>query len=245
MKLDELVARLDSEATLPKGTEERFNGYGVIGITFRSGHVLALRHFAASSVGPGYTSVWHRDPEGGWEFYADAPAHLTCARFFGSAVARAVQTPIHISWSNSCNFHVSVEADALEWDVTLKSTSTTNTINRLSRLLPETAWKEETLLKAFEQMAGNILNAGKLSLTGTTPNGQHFKAVPRSIEMVSDTKASINGEDLGPAGPLDQQAHIGEFWIPQKGFFAVGQAYFEPFKPTLHHLITHIQTRLN
>ena len=43
-------------------TEDRFAGYAVIVLPFRSGHVLSLRRFPASSVGPGYTSVWRRDP---------------------------------------------------------------------------------------------------------------------------------------------------------------------------------------
>jgi hypothetical protein len=245
MKLNELVEQIDREAKLPKGTEERFSGYGIMGVTFRSGHVLALRHFPASSVGPGYTSVWHRDTEGGWDFYADAPPQLTCTRFFGSAVARAIRTPVHITWTSPTNFHVTADEDALEWDVTLTTTSTTSTINKLSGLMPETAWKDETILRAFAVMAGNILHAGKLSLAGITPNGQHFKATPRCIWMVADTRASMNGEDFGQAGPLPEQAHIGEFWIPQKGLFAIGQVYFDPFKPELHHLINHIQTRLN
>jgi hypothetical protein len=42
---------------------ERFAGYGVMGLPFRSGHYLALRHFPASSIGPGFRAVWHR---AGW-----------------------------------------------------------------------------------------------------------------------------------------------------------------------------------
>jgi hypothetical protein len=58
---------------LQGGTEERFAGYGVMGLPFRSGHYLALRHFPASSIGPGFRAVWHRDPHRRWTFYADAP----------------------------------------------------------------------------------------------------------------------------------------------------------------------------
>lgn len=51
--------------TLPSGAEEeRFSGYGVMGMPFASGHYLALRHFPASSVGAGYDAVWYRDPAG-------------------------------------------------------------------------------------------------------------------------------------------------------------------------------------
>lgn len=32
--------------------------------------------FPASSIGPGYTSVWHRDPGGTWTFYSEASGEL-------------------------------------------------------------------------------------------------------------------------------------------------------------------------
>ena len=46
-----------SHPSLPPGREERFSGYGVMGLPFRSGHVLGLRRFTASSIGSGYSSV--------------------------------------------------------------------------------------------------------------------------------------------------------------------------------------------
>ena len=46
------------------GTNERFTGYGVIALPFASGHYLALRNMAATSIGPGYRNVWHRSPDG-------------------------------------------------------------------------------------------------------------------------------------------------------------------------------------
>jgi hypothetical protein len=63
-----IVQDLERHSDLPPGSEERFFGYGVMGLPFRSGHVLGLRRFPASSIGPGYRSVWHRDPNGGWTF---------------------------------------------------------------------------------------------------------------------------------------------------------------------------------
>ncbi|AQA22313.1 hypothetical protein BTZ20_3315 [Rhodococcus sp. MTM3W5.2] len=44
---------------------------------------------------------------------------------------------------------------------------------------------------------------------------------------VDQSRATIDGVDLGPPGPLPEQAHLGDFWIPQKGMFVVGEAYFE------------------
>ena len=40
-------------AELPPGNEERFSGYGVMGLPFASGHILSLRRFPASSLGEG------------------------------------------------------------------------------------------------------------------------------------------------------------------------------------------------
>jgi len=38
----------------------------------------------------------------------------------------------------------------------------------------------------------------------------------------------LGGTDFGPMGKLDQQAALGDFWIPQRGIFAIGRAYFTP-----------------
>src|SRR6266516_6212777 len=80
----EIVEELERTADLPRGEEERFFGYGVMGLPFRSGHVLGLRRFPSSSIGPGYRSVWHRDPHGRWTFYQDQPAELACTRYVGA-----------------------------------------------------------------------------------------------------------------------------------------------------------------
>ncbi|HZA24439.1 MAG TPA: hypothetical protein VFA32_17870, partial [Dehalococcoidia bacterium] len=85
----DLVNRLEQAPEVPAGGEERFAGYGVMGLTFTSGHILGLRRFPASSLGPGYTSVWHRNPEGRWNIYQNVPPEQACPRYFGNAVAEA------------------------------------------------------------------------------------------------------------------------------------------------------------
>jgi hypothetical protein len=66
------VLAAEKQARLLPGANERFSGWGVMGLPFRSGDVFAARRFPASSIGPGYTSVWYRNPQGHWTFYADA-----------------------------------------------------------------------------------------------------------------------------------------------------------------------------
>ena len=59
-----LVEPVDFSAKHPPGNEERFSGYGVMGLPFASGHILSLRRFEAFSRREGYMSVWHMNPEG-------------------------------------------------------------------------------------------------------------------------------------------------------------------------------------
>jgi hypothetical protein len=91
------VVGLEQGAELPSGDEERFAGYGVMGVPFTSGDLLATRRFPASSLGQGYTSVWHRDPQARWTFYSDVAPQLPCPRYFGSAVGQTVVREIEIT----------------------------------------------------------------------------------------------------------------------------------------------------
>src|SRR5260370_10998305 len=94
--LSTLAARLESAPEVPSGGEERFSGFAVMGIPFASGHVLALRRFTASSIGPAYTSVWHRDPGGRWAFWQDQAADQACSRYFGAAAAETRRRTIEL-----------------------------------------------------------------------------------------------------------------------------------------------------
>lgn len=39
---------IERNGSVPRGTEDRFAGYAIIGLPFASGHVLSLRRFPAS-----------------------------------------------------------------------------------------------------------------------------------------------------------------------------------------------------
>src|SRR5205823_3739577 len=104
MKPREIVQQIETNPALPAGSGDRFAGYAVIGLPFRSEHVLALRRFPASSVGPGYTSVWHRDPRGVWTFYSTVNPDLGCSRYFGGEIMHNVVAPIGIEWTGPAQF---------------------------------------------------------------------------------------------------------------------------------------------
>ena len=116
MDLATLVHEAES-AVLPSGDAERFAGYGVMGLPFASGHVLAIGRFPASSTGPGYSSVWHRTPSGVWTFSAAQVADQDCTRYFSAAVPTVTETEteIVVEWPGPDELRVRVPASDLDW----------------------------------------------------------------------------------------------------------------------------------
>jgi hypothetical protein len=235
----ELVDSLEQGTELPSGNEERFSGYGVLGVPFTSGHLLAMRRFPASSLGESYTSVWHRDPQGRWTIYTSVAPQMACPRYFGSAIDEASVREIEITWTSPRDFTLSVEEDpALEWHLSLGQTPATRLINAVGSVLPDALLRKEAVLKAMGKAAGLMLRAGHLPLAGQVPNGQRFLLKPKHISVIQSSTARRANQDLGSVGPLAVQTRLGDFWIPQRGMFVIGHAFFEPLDPAHHALTT-------
>jgi hypothetical protein len=219
-----IIRNIEKVKTLPPGNGDRFAGYAVIGLTFRSGHVLAMRRFPASSVGAAYTSVWHRDPSGNWTFYSTVPPELGCSRYFGADVRRNVVGPIDLEWTGPANFRVRI-GEVLDWEMTLSESLLSRLMNTAARLVPETWWRIAAPLKLMGFAARMLLGTGKMNLSGETPNGQQFIANPQRIWLIDSSRAAVSRIDLGPLGPLHEQARLNEFLIPQRGVFAVARSF--------------------
>ena len=143
-----LVESVEHHPALPSGPEERFAGYGVMGVPFGSGHVLALRHFPASSVGPGYSSVWIRNPAGVWTMHSTTAPGTSCARYFGGALVTASTGGISIRWRNDYSFSVEVgDGVDLSWDVTLAATPVTRLMSAVAGSVPERLWRNRMFLR--------------------------------------------------------------------------------------------------
>ena len=229
-----MVLAAESKARLLPGTNERMSGWGVMGLPFRSGDVLGVRRFPASSIGPGYTSVWHRNPEGEWTFYADVPAEFACARFFGSIVARAVVCPITVEWTGENELHVDVPGEGLSSDISVGPTVASRVMNLISAGFPEWAWRSPRMLGLTAMVAGPMLGAGKLSMAGVAPNRQSFISNPRKIWVVTSAVLRVGGREVNQPGPVTPQAHLGDFRVPQRGILAIGNTAFDTFDPALH-----------
>src|SRR5512139_2046013 len=102
------ILAAEMRATLRPGSGERFNGWGVMGLSFSGGDVLATLCFPAVSIGPGYSSVWHRDPDGNWSFYSDGPPETSCTRYFGFASGDTRRCPVIHTWTAADTLHVDV-----------------------------------------------------------------------------------------------------------------------------------------
>jgi len=221
-----LAAQIEQSRDLPAGGDERFAGYGVMGLPFTSGHVLAMRRFPASSIGPAYTSVWHRDPTGRWVFWQDQPDELACPRYFSSALAETRCCAIELDWPGATTMRIAVPEADLEWTATMAASPVSRVLNAVGSVLPDRAWRARPILAALGPVAGAALRAGKVGLAGRVPNGQRFVPNPRQVWLVAAATVRMGQEDFGRLGPLTNQARLGDFWIPQRGLFAIGRAFF-------------------
>lgn len=227
----DVVARLERAPRLPDGGGARFGGYGVMGLPFASGHVLALGRFPASSIGPASTSLWHRDPGDRWTLYADVPPDVSCASFFGAADGAAVVDRITLTWTRPRSFTVVVHGARLAWTVHLRATVRSRMMNATAAALPDGAWRDARALAALGAVAGRVLELGQLGLSGRTATGYHFRVAPRRVWLVEASVALHDGQWLGPMDGTGPQRRLGDFWIPRRGVFAVGEACFELARP--------------
>lgn len=234
--LDAATAVLQ-KPSLPAGDDERFVGFGVMGLPFASGHYLALRDFPATSFAPSYRSVWHRDPDGQWTFYATTPGPQSCARYFSSATAHdAVQCDIDVGWVTPWSLSVVIPG-WLAWQIDIRATFSTWLMSNIGAHLPSGARTNHAVLGALGRAAGPMLHAGQLRLAGTAPNGQRFMIAPARVWAVAASHAVLGDVDLGPIGPLRRQARLAGFRAPQRGLFVVGSGHFEAFDPARHQAV--------
>lgn len=218
---------------LPEGDDERFTGFGVLGLTFRGGDCLALRVMTRTSIGPAYRAVWHRAPDGAWHMFTTTDPVHSCPRYFSSAATFERVPEIDLSWTDPARLRVRI-AGVLDWDVRLRATPATRTMSALGSALPTAARRSDPLLRAMGPMARPMLRTGRMRMAGAAPNRQRFQVVPTRIWRVAASTASIHGRDLGPIGALSRQSRLGDFWMPQHGLFYVGDARFSAFDAAEH-----------
>jgi hypothetical protein len=218
----------------PRPGRDDVAGFAVVGLPFASGDMLCLRQFPASTFGPGYTSVWHRSAAGQWTVYTSIAPEQSCPRFFGAAIARAVETPIEVEWAGPDALTVRVPAADLRWNMRVASTPITRLMNFMMSLMPAVLFRSNLVLSLMSLMSTAMLAAGRFRLRGHVPNRQWFQAGPRRVWTIPASSATIAGRDLGAPAPLATQASLGEVPLPQRGVMMMGAFSFEAYAPGRH-----------
>jgi hypothetical protein len=215
-----MAAVFERGVPLPAGPGDRYAGYAVLDLRFASGDVLALRRFPSASIGIGYTSVWHRGPDGIWTLYADVPAGQGCGRHFGSLASHAVVAPIRIDWTDARSLVIEVDSgQRLKWKVDLAPSSVTTAFNAAAAVLPPSWWTNRRALTITQPLVALALRVGRLRLFDRLPDGVRVRVLPQALWAVDASRAVLAGRDFGPlkAYPGDQP-----IWPQRRSLFAAG-----------------------
>jgi len=214
----------------PWPDHEYVKGWGVFGLPFDAGHVLALRVFPENDFGP-YRTVWHRDPGGRWSIYVDGPRLDTaCPRYYGPACDFTGYAQIGLTWDGPATLHVTMDSPALDWTLTATSTRSLELLNAMSAAMPLATWRPRPLVRVRERLA-RALGMGQLQMSGTMPSGHTGTLMPQRMYYTDDARATLDGVDLGRPTHLSANPTIGAVTLPARGVLATGQAMWEILDP--------------
>jgi hypothetical protein len=129
---------------------------------------------------------------------------------------------IRLAWPEPYRLTIAADNPSFSWEVTFAATPASRVLSALAQRLSGQFLANESVLRVLGPVAGTLLGAGRLALTGTMPNRQTFHLVPSHVWMVTASRAQLGATDFGRPAPLPRQATIGDFRIPQKGLLAVG-----------------------
>lgn len=223
-------------ARVAPGIGDRFSGYAVVGVRFSNGHVLVLRRWPASSIGPAYTSVWHQSPDHQWHMFVNAGAGQTCVRYFPSMAAKWREERIRLCWLDPYRLRVEVRGAGLEWEIEFRRTWLTRIFGAVRSILPFALASSRPSLLAMQWMADHWLGAGRVPLLGVMPNGSAFRAVPRELWLMEDSRAWINGESLGAVDRSNVEVSLESYRVVTSGLLALVSSQFSSVFPQAREL---------
>jgi len=206
---------------------EYVRGWGVFGLPFDTGHVLALRVFPDNDFSP-YRTLWHRRPDGRWSIYVDGPRLETaCPRYYGPACAHTAFARIGVDWTGPASLRIVMNEPRLEWTLTAYQTPILWMLNAVSSLMPLWTWRPASLLRAREVLAARVLGMGDIRLSGTMPSGHVGTLMPQRMYFIDAATASLEGEPFGRPAQMIPNPRIGDVTLPARGVLAIGQAMWE------------------
>lgn len=214
----------------PWPNHEYVKGWGVFGLPFDSGHILALRVFPENDFGP-YCTLWHRDPNERWSIYVDGPRLDTaCPRYYGAACEHTGYAHLGLTWTGQATLRVTMDAPSLDWTLTASSTPLLSTLNAISAALPVATWRPRSLVRARERLA-SALGMGHMEMAGVMPSGHTGTLMPQRMYFIEDSRAVLDGVDLGRPARVQDNPKIGNVPLPARGVLAIGQAVWQILDP--------------
>jgi hypothetical protein len=206
---------------------EYVKGWGVFGLPFDSGHVLALRVFPENDFSP-YKTLWHRDPQGRWSIHVDGQSLDTaCPRYYGQVCSTVGYAQITLEWTSPNVLRIRRDQPQLDWTVTARQTPVLRAMNALSPRMPLGTWRSPRLVRARELMAQHVLGLGEIRMAGPMPSGHHGILMPQRMYFIDESTAVLDGYDLGQPTRVNPNPTIGEVPLPARGVLAVGQGAWE------------------
>ncbi|CAN5707312.1 hypothetical protein BH23GEM9_BH23GEM9_17300 [soil metagenome] len=222
MEARQLAARMEASRSIGDGHADSFAGYGLLGLAFATGHVLAFRRVTASSIGPPFSSVWQRSPEGIWTVHTNVDAMRSCARYLGSAVCDVRSDDIEVKWRGRWEVSITARRARLHLALRLAATPATALLGAAARLLPPSVSRRVGTQRRLTAAAARLLGVERLTLSGRTPTGYAYQIRPRALWSVQAAAAVLDGREIGPAVQLREAIAVGDFHIPARGLFAAG-----------------------
>ena len=219
-------AILEGRGDSPWPGYEFVRGWGVFGLPFDSGHVLALRVFPQGSFAA-FRTLWYRDPQGRWSIFVDGPRlDAACPRYIGPACDHVGRARIDLTWTGPRTLAVSLDDPHLDWTLTVARSPVLAVLNPLSAALPLASWRPRALVRSRELLA-RALGMGRLALSGEMPSGHRGLLMPQRMHLINRSSATLNGTDLGRPTRLRENPTIGGVPLPARGVLAIGQGVWE------------------
>jgi hypothetical protein len=206
---------------------ERHAGYTLPALSFESGHVLGMLRATASSIGPPYVTIWHRDPRYRWTLHTNVAPARSFLRCFGAALDDVRVDEIALGWRGPNDLSVTLRHARISLALRLGATTLTRLLGIASRSAPRRIWQRERDRALIGAAAGTLLGAGRITLAGTTRTGHRYLIQPRRVWRVRAAACVIDGRDAGAITWPREQQGMGEIMLPARALFAAGVVSFE------------------
>jgi hypothetical protein len=208
------------------GNSAHFAGFGMHSLSLASGDVMAFTQVAASSLGPPFTAVWHRDSDGDWRVRVNIAPSRSCLRFLLTAASDVRVDDITVVWKSRLELSLYMRDARVHLGLRLGTSAATNAMAVAAALVPGPFWQADAALRVMGRGAGAALGTGRLRLAGRTPSGHRFRLRPTGVWGVAAAAAVFDGRDPGPMLGATARTTPGGSVVVARPLFAVGTAAF-------------------